>query len=170
MCLLTCGHIQHMYSWWWVGLSPETCRVKHLRRINRNYCISLELFHYKCNVKGQTHWKSKKVCNTKTELPMRKASAAVYTVSCLWKSWPRTALVVHSGRFVTGTVWLQGSRLFLVTCCLVCWSALHSGHLLYILSSHIRVPVVALYLERQAWTEWLINSLITVCTILLYLT
>ena len=26
--LLTCGHIQHMYSWWWVGLSPETCRVK----------------------------------------------------------------------------------------------------------------------------------------------
>ena len=28
MCLLTCGHIQHMYSWWWVGLSPETCRVK----------------------------------------------------------------------------------------------------------------------------------------------
>ena len=35
-----------MYSWWWVGLSPETCRVKHLRRINRNCCISLELFHY----------------------------------------------------------------------------------------------------------------------------
>ena len=33
-----------MYSWWWVGLSPETCRVKHLRRINRNCCISLELF------------------------------------------------------------------------------------------------------------------------------
>ena len=28
MCPLTCGHIQHMYSWWWVGLSPETCRVK----------------------------------------------------------------------------------------------------------------------------------------------
>ena len=28
MCLLTCGHIQHMYSWWWVGLSPETCRLK----------------------------------------------------------------------------------------------------------------------------------------------
>ena len=35
-----------MYSWWRVGLSPETCRVKHLRRINRNCCISLELFHY----------------------------------------------------------------------------------------------------------------------------
>ena len=46
MCLLTCGHIQHMYSWWCVGLSPETCRVKHLRRLNRNCCISLELFHY----------------------------------------------------------------------------------------------------------------------------
>jgi len=30
---LTCGHIQHMYSWWWVRLSPETCRVKPLRRI-----------------------------------------------------------------------------------------------------------------------------------------
>ena len=28
MCLLTCGHIQHMYSWWWVGFLPETCRVK----------------------------------------------------------------------------------------------------------------------------------------------
>ena len=28
VCPLTCGHIQHMYSWWWVGLSPETCRVK----------------------------------------------------------------------------------------------------------------------------------------------
>ena len=28
------GHIQHMYSWWWVELSPETCRVKPLRRIN----------------------------------------------------------------------------------------------------------------------------------------
>ena len=23
-----------LYSWWWVGLSPETCRVKPLRRIN----------------------------------------------------------------------------------------------------------------------------------------
>ena len=23
-----------MYSWWWVELSPETCRVKPLRRIN----------------------------------------------------------------------------------------------------------------------------------------
>ena len=27
-------HIQHIYSWWWVELSPETCRVKPLRRIN----------------------------------------------------------------------------------------------------------------------------------------
>ena len=35
-----------MYSWWWVGLSPETCRVKHLERLNHNCCISLELFHY----------------------------------------------------------------------------------------------------------------------------
>ena len=26
--------MQHMYSWWWVELSPETCRVKPLRRIN----------------------------------------------------------------------------------------------------------------------------------------
>ena len=34
MSRLTCGHIQHMYSWWWVELSPETCRVKPLRRIN----------------------------------------------------------------------------------------------------------------------------------------
>ena len=25
-----------MYSWWWVELSPETCRVKPLRRINAN--------------------------------------------------------------------------------------------------------------------------------------
>ena len=33
MSRLTCGHIQHMYSWWWVRLSPETCRVKPLRRI-----------------------------------------------------------------------------------------------------------------------------------------
>ena len=47
MYLLTCGHIQHMYSWWWVGLSPETCRVKHLERLNYNCCILLELFHYK---------------------------------------------------------------------------------------------------------------------------
>jgi len=46
VCLLTRGHIQYMYSWWRVGLSPETCRVKHLRRKNRNCCISLELFHY----------------------------------------------------------------------------------------------------------------------------
>jgi len=30
---LTCGHIQHMYSWWWVRLSPETCRVQPLRSI-----------------------------------------------------------------------------------------------------------------------------------------
>ena len=34
MYLPTWGHIQHMYSWWWVELSPETCRVKPLRRIN----------------------------------------------------------------------------------------------------------------------------------------
>ena len=33
MSRLTCGHIQHTYSWWWVRLSPETCRVKSLRRI-----------------------------------------------------------------------------------------------------------------------------------------
>ena len=33
MSRLTCGHIQHMYSWWWVRLSPETCRVKPLRKI-----------------------------------------------------------------------------------------------------------------------------------------
>ena len=33
MSRLTCGHIQHLYSWWWVRLSPETCRVKPLRRI-----------------------------------------------------------------------------------------------------------------------------------------
>ena len=57
MCLLTCGHIQHMYSWWWVGLSPEICRVKHLRRINRNCCISLELFHYKSMMHGTTNIK-----------------------------------------------------------------------------------------------------------------
>ena len=43
----TCGHIQHMYSWWWVRLSPETCRVKPLRRIKkRNCCFLLDLFHY----------------------------------------------------------------------------------------------------------------------------
>ena len=35
-----------MYSWWWVRLSPETCRVKPLRRIKRNCCILLDLFHY----------------------------------------------------------------------------------------------------------------------------
>ena len=46
MSQLTCGHIQHMYSWWWVRLSPETCRVKPLRRIKRNCCILLDLFHY----------------------------------------------------------------------------------------------------------------------------
>ena len=32
------------YSWW-VRLSPETCRVKPLRRIKRNCCILLDLFH-----------------------------------------------------------------------------------------------------------------------------
>ena len=57
MCLLTCGHIQHMYSWWWVGLSPETRRVKHLRRINRNCCILLELFYYKSMMHGTTNIK-----------------------------------------------------------------------------------------------------------------
>ena len=34
-----------MYSWWWVRLSPETCRIKPLRRIKRNCCILLDLFH-----------------------------------------------------------------------------------------------------------------------------
>ena len=34
-----------MYSWWWVRLSPETFRVKPLRRIKRNCCILLDLFH-----------------------------------------------------------------------------------------------------------------------------
>ena len=33
MSRLTCGHVQHMYSWWCVRLWPETCRVKALRRI-----------------------------------------------------------------------------------------------------------------------------------------
>ena len=45
MSQLTCGHIQHMYPWWWVRLSPETCGVKPLRRIKRNCCILLDLFH-----------------------------------------------------------------------------------------------------------------------------
>ena len=35
-----------MYSWWWVRLLPETCRVKPLRRIKRKCCILLDLFHY----------------------------------------------------------------------------------------------------------------------------
>ena len=42
---ITCGHIQHMYFWWWVRLSPETCRVKPLRRMKQNCCVLLDLFH-----------------------------------------------------------------------------------------------------------------------------
>ena len=46
MSQLTCGHIQHMYSWWWVRLSPETCRVKAIaENKKRNCCILLDLFH-----------------------------------------------------------------------------------------------------------------------------
>ena len=33
MSQLTCGHIQLVYSIWWMRLLPETCRVKPLRRI-----------------------------------------------------------------------------------------------------------------------------------------
>ena len=39
-CPLTCGHIQHMYSWWWVGLSPETCRVKAFAK-NKKHLLHL---------------------------------------------------------------------------------------------------------------------------------
>ena len=43
----TCfGRQSHPSSGWWVRLSPETCRVKPLRRIKRNCCILLDLFHY----------------------------------------------------------------------------------------------------------------------------
>ena len=45
MSRLTCGgHIQHMYSWWWVRLSPETCGVKPLRRI-KTQLLHLVGFH-----------------------------------------------------------------------------------------------------------------------------
>ena len=43
MSRLTCGHIQLMYSWWWVRLSPETCRVKPLRRIKTQLLHLVEL-------------------------------------------------------------------------------------------------------------------------------
>ena len=43
MSRLTCGHIQHMYSWWWVRLSPETCRVKPLRRIKMQLLLLVGL-------------------------------------------------------------------------------------------------------------------------------
>ena len=35
-----------LYSWWWVRLSPETCRVKPLRIKKNNCCILLDLFHH----------------------------------------------------------------------------------------------------------------------------
>ena len=39
MSQLTCGHIQHMYSWWWVTLSPETCRLKAIAK-NKNAIVA----------------------------------------------------------------------------------------------------------------------------------
>ena len=45
-----------MYSWWWVRLSPETCRVKPLRRKKRNCCILLELFHYYTQPEFSATW------------------------------------------------------------------------------------------------------------------
>ena len=33
-CLPERPYTAALYSWWWVELSPETCRVKPLRRIN----------------------------------------------------------------------------------------------------------------------------------------
>ena len=46
MSRLTCGHIQHIYSWWWARLSPETCRVKPLRRIKTQLLHLVGLIHY----------------------------------------------------------------------------------------------------------------------------
>ena len=50
MSRLTCGHTQHMYSWWWVRLSPETCRVKPLRRIKTRllHLVGLISLLYTC--------------------------------------------------------------------------------------------------------------------------
>ena len=39
MSQLTCGHMQHMYSWWWVRFSPETCRVKAIAK-NKNAIVA----------------------------------------------------------------------------------------------------------------------------------
>ena len=72
MSRLTCGHIQHMYSWWWVRLSPETCRVKPLRRIKTQLLHLVGLTSLlKSMMLGTTNIKSSKV-NKRMELQTGK--------------------------------------------------------------------------------------------------
>ena len=59
MSRLTCGHIQHMYSWWWVRLSPETCKVKPLRRIKTQLLHLVGLFTTISMMLGTTNIKKK---------------------------------------------------------------------------------------------------------------
>ena len=56
MSRLTCGHTQHMYSWWWVRLSPETCRVKPLRRIKTQLLHLFGLISLLSNGVWSTPW------------------------------------------------------------------------------------------------------------------
>ena len=56
MSRLTCGHIQHMYSWWWVRLSPETFRVKPLRIKNAIVASCWTYFTTICYVLCFTLW------------------------------------------------------------------------------------------------------------------
>ena len=47
-----------MYSWWWVGLSPETCRVKAFAKNKPQFVASRwNYFHYKNTMHGTTNIK-----------------------------------------------------------------------------------------------------------------
>ena len=93
-----------LYSWWWVELSPETCRVKPLRRINAtvascwNYFTIVTYFAASIQFRAETYHSPKH-----NLIVMPRILALDYEV---WSEWERRH--VRHGSTLS---WQTGSHL-----------------------------------------------------------
>ena len=86
--MTTWGHIQHMYSWWWVELSPETCRVKPLRRIN---AIVASCWMYFTTTHEEVTYNGYRVFPGGEERPGRDADPSSPSSAVVIKGWSYTS-------------------------------------------------------------------------------
>ena len=93
-----------MYSWWWVELSPETCRVKPLRRINAIVASCWIYF----TILGQLATRSlHTACKPEVYLALAEF-CSLFPYLAVWLSEPQTAL--RNVRYVVNERCLHENR------------------------------------------------------------